>query len=257
MIPYYAPPSLQLGPLTIEPFGIFVAAGIFLAARIIMKEAVRDGLDPTPFQQYALWGVGIGMLAAHWFHLFLYHPEELSKSPFQIIKFWDGMSSTGGLIGGLVAAVVFFRKRKVKLSAYLDAFAVGLPLGWAVARIGCFAVHDHPGVHTDFFLAVRFPDGPRHDLGLYDAIALTAIGGLTYWLHRRRLLRAKLIGLLSLLYGIARFFFDSLRATDLQYVDKRYLGLTPAQYVCIGFVLFGVAWLARRVDPKPELPSAG
>ena len=29
---------------------------------------------------------------------------------------------------------------------YGDAFAVGVPTGWAIARIGCFLAHDHPWV---------------------------------------------------------------------------------------------------------------
>ncbi len=249
MIPYFVAPSFELGPVTVEPFGIFVALGVLLAARLIVREAKWSGLDPKPFQDFALWGVGGGVVAAHLFHLFLYHPEELSKSPWQILKLWDGMSSTGGLLGGLLVAVLFFRKRRVPLTAYLDSFAVGLPFGWALARVGCFAVHDHPGVRTDFFLAVAFPQGARHDLGLYDALALAAIGALTLFLHRRALLKGRLIGLLALLYGVARFGYDSLRATDLAYVDARYLGLTPAQYVCGGFILFGIAWLLAPRGP--------
>jgi prolipoprotein diacylglyceryltransferase len=88
LIPYVNPHSLKVGP--IEPFGIFVALGIFLAARIVVKQSAKQGLDPNPIHDYAPWGVGAGVVAGHLVHLFFYHPEELSKSTFQILKVWDG-----------------------------------------------------------------------------------------------------------------------------------------------------------------------
>ncbi len=260
MIPYLQAPKLELGPLTIEPFGIFVAAGILLAAHLLGKQAQRQGLDPTPLADYAPWGVGVGVVVGHLVHLLAYHPEELSKSPFQILKVWDGLSSFGGLLGGILAAVVFFRVRKLRFRDYSDAFALGVAPGWAVARLGCFAVHDHPGVPTDFFLAVNFPfpGGPRHDLGMYDAIFLFAISGLLYALRNAGKLRGRLLPLLSLLYAFGRFGFDFLRATDLKYVDARYAGLTPAQYGSIGLILYGLwgLFLMRVPTPSNTAPAS-
>lgn len=249
MLPYFAPPSWQLGPFTFEVFGLFVAAGIVLGASLAGKEALRERLDPSPLRDYAPWGVGAGIVVGHWVHLFLYHPEELGKGPLQVLKVWDGLSSFGGLLGALAAALFFFRKRGIRFHDYADVFALGTAPGWAVARLGCFAVHDHPGVRTDFFLAVNFPGGPRHDLGLYDALWLGALAGLLFLLRRKGLLAGRLLPLLALAYGAVRFGFDFLRATDLRYVDARYAGLTPAQFGCLALVAYGVWGLARLAPP--------
>jgi len=48
--------------------------------------------------------------------------------------------------------------------------ALGLAVGWVFGRLGCTTAHDHPGRHTGFLLAVRYPDGPRFDLGLYEFV---------------------------------------------------------------------------------------
>ena len=156
MIPYYQPPSLTLGPFTVEVFGVFAGAGILLAAWIAAKRAARDGLDPTILSDWAIWGVLSGVLVGHLVHVGLYHPEEL-RSLSKVLRVWDGLSSFGGLLGGLVSAVIYFRWRGVAMLRYGDAFALGVAPGWAVGRLGCFAVHDHPGVRTNFFLAVAFP----------------------------------------------------------------------------------------------------
>jgi phosphatidylglycerol:prolipoprotein diacylglycerol transferase len=258
LIPYVDPHSLKIGP--IEPFGVFVALGIFLAARIVVKQSARQGLDPNPIHDYAPWGVGAGVVAGHLVHLLFYHPEELHKSTFQILRVWDGLSSFGGLLGGVIAAIIYFRHRKVSFSKYADAFALGVAPGWGVARIGCFVAHDHPGLRTDFFLAVNYPvipyGGPRHDLGLYDAILLFAIAGLLFALRNAGKLQNRLLHVLALIYACGRFFFDTLRATDLNYVDARYFGLTPAQYACGLLVIYGIWGLATKRATQPGASTA-
>ena len=243
MIPYFEFPSVHLGPLTLQVFGIFAALGVFVGAKLSMWAVERDGLDPQPVGDYAMWGVGSGIVMGHLVHLFLYHPEELAE-PWRIFAVWEGLSSFGGLLGAVIAAVVYFRVRRLRLADYSDAFALGIAPGWGIARLGCFAIHDHPGVRTDFFLAVQFPGGPRHDLGLYDAIALFAIGGVVWLLRSRGLLRGRLLAVVALLYGTQRFLSDFLRGTDVAYPDARYLGLTPAQYFCFALWAYAIWQLA-------------
>lgn len=225
-----------------------MAAGILLASSIATRESRREGLQTHLIADYAPWGVGAGILAGHWVHLFLYHPEELAKSPWQAFRVWDGLSSFGGLLGALVAAYFFFRYRKQRFSDYADVFALAVAPGWAVARLGCFAVHDHPGKLTDFFLAVQFPGGARHDLGLYDAVWLGLLSALLFALRRAGALKGRLLPLLALLYAVARLGFDFLRATDLRYVDARYGGLTPAQYGSLALIAYGLWGLFRKRD---------
>lgn len=257
MIPYYQSPTFQLGPLTLAPFGFLAAAGIYVAARITVKRAAEDGRDSQVLADYAFWGVASGVLLGHWVHLFLYHPEELARGPLQILKVWDGLSSFGGLLGGILAALVFFHLRKVRFRDYGDALALGVAPGWGIARLGCFVAHDHPGLRTDFPLAVAFPGGARHDLGLYDAVVLFSIAIVLFILRKRRLLTGRLLPLLAILYGLGRFFLDFLRAQDLAYVDARYWGLTPAQYACILLWIYGLAgffWVGAR--PQAIKPPA-
>jgi phosphatidylglycerol---prolipoprotein diacylglyceryl transferase len=255
MIPYFQPPPLKLGPLSLEAFGLLAALGIFLASYLLTRHAARQGLTTQPLSDFAPWAIVGGLLGGHWVHLFLYHPEELSKGPLQVLKVWDGLSSFGGLFGGVIATLLFFRRHRLALRPYADAFALSVAPGWAVARIGCFLAHDHPGSLTDFPLAVAFPAGARHDLGLYDALLLGAITAVLYVLHHRHLLRARLLPLLALLYAPARFAFDFLRARDLAYVDARYLGLTPAQYGCLALLAFA-AWGLLHWRPQPSSAQA-
>ncbi|HVO20103.1 MAG TPA: prolipoprotein diacylglyceryl transferase family protein [Anaeromyxobacter sp.] len=245
VIPGFTLPSLPIGPFTLQSFGVLTALGVASAVWLAARAARGMGRDPQVIMDFALWGVLTGVVTGHLVHVLLYHPEEIS---WQALKFWEGLSSMGGLLGGILAAVVFFRARKIPFAGYSDALALGIAPGWGVARIGCFTVHDHPGVRSDFFLAVNMDGVPRHDLGLYEAILLLSLGALLWALHRRGILRGRLLPLLAVLYGTARFLLDFLRARpgDVPYADARYLGLTPAQYIVVGLVAYGAFRLATR-----------
>ncbi len=257
MIPWFVIPPLHLGPLALQPFGILAAAGIYLTSRLLVRKAVQRGLDPQPLEKAASWALLGGLIGGHLVHLLFYHPEELREGGLlQLFKVWDGLSSTGGVLGGLIAILAFFRTRHLRFLQFGDVFALAVAPGWMVARLGCFSVHDHPGVLTNFPLAVAFPGGARHDLGLYDAIALACISIILFALDRRHALRDRLLPLLALLYGSSRFLLDFLRATDVSYADARYFGLTPAQYASLALIAWGLFSLGRR-RPAGDLVNAG
>jgi phosphatidylglycerol:prolipoprotein diacylglycerol transferase len=255
-IPGFSLPSLHLGPVTIQSFGVLTALGVMTAVLLSARAARLMGKDPQVVMDFSVVGILTGVVTGHLVHVFAYHPEEL-EAGLQVLKFWEGLSSMGGLLGGILAAVLWFRWKKIDFAPYADAFALGIAPGWGIARVGCFSVHDHPGIKTTFFLGVdgcdrcTWPAGViRHDLGLYEAILLFALGALLWTLHRRGVLRGKLLPLLAVLYGTARFFLDFLRARpgDVPYADGRLFWgtLTAAQVIVTGLVVYGLWRLLRR-----------
>ncbi len=254
LIPFYELPDLPLGPVTLRSFGVLTAAGILLGVKVAQRAAERDGADPRALLDFAVVAILAGVLGGHVVHLVFYHPEEL-REPARILRFWEGLSSMGGLAGAVLAAAVWFRVKRLSFAPFGDPFALGLAFGWGVARLGCFAVHDHPGVRSTFFLAVDFPGGPRLDQGLNEALFLFALGGLLVALRRAGRLRGRLLPLLAVLYGAGRFGLDFLRARpgEVAYADGRTFGLTFAQWFCLWLLAWG-AWRLSR--PAPAAPGA-
>src|SRR5690606_22992064 len=106
---------------------------------------------------------------------------------------------------------------------------------------------DHPGRPSDFFLAVDFPDMPRHDLGLYEFLALLVIFAIVLWFSRKDRPVGFLTGLAAALYGPVRFGLDFLRIEGAAGADPRYLGLTPAHYVSVLIFALGVGLIWRSL----------
>lgn len=242
-LPYLDVPSLPLPlGLSIHPFGVCAALGAYVGARLVVTAArVYEPGENRALTGVVVWALVGGMLGAHLLHVLGYHPELLrSQGPWALLKVWDGVSSMGGVLGGLVGILLFFRIHRLPIRSYWDALALGAAPGWAIARIGCAMVHDHPGIRSDAWFAAAFPDGPRLDMGLIDCVLLATLSIVLWLLARRRWRPGFLMGVLAVGYCLPRFFLDFFRARDLAFVDGRFAGLTPAQWVTPVLALAGV-----------------
>ncbi len=252
MIPYFELISVPVGPLRIQIWGTLVAAGIATAVAVGWREARRRGLDGGTFVDFAAWIVVMAMVVARLFFAAAYEPAPFIKDPLELFRLWHGgMSSIGGFIGAFLGALIFVKKSKIDFWRYADVAAYVLPLGYAIGRIGCFLIHDHPGVRSDLFFAVAYPGGGRLDHGLLLSIFSFALFGIFFALNRRPNARQErgFLWMFLLAYGTVRFVLDFFRAWDLQNSDARFLNLTPAQYGCLIMVAVGL-WLMRR-DHRP------
>ena len=260
VLPYVELPDLHLFGLTIHPFGIFAAIGVYVGAVLTVRAGrVYGPGDTKSLSEVFTWALLGGLLGAHLLHVLGYHPELLrTQGPLVLFKIWDGVSSMGGVLGGMAGLAAYFWRKGLRIRPYWDALALGTAPGWTIARIGCAVVHDHPGVKSNAWFAVAFPDGPRLDMGLIDAVLLLAITIVLYLLARKRRPEGTLMGVLAISYSVPRFFLDFYRATDLAFVDGRLLGLTPAQWITPVLAALGVYLLVTA--PRAEqvsLPAKG
>ena len=245
MIPFIAWRTIELGTVTLQVWGIFVALGFLLGGFMAARFASRRGDDPR-----VVWDVlGSVVLAGLLGHVILYEPSYFLVHPLDVFKVWQGgMSMFGGLVLAIGVLVWQLRKRHVDVWRYADVFAFGLPFGKWIGRIGCFLIHDHPGTATDFFLGVQYPDGTiRHDLGLYLSLDALLLGLVMLWLSRKPQAVGTYVVLFALWYGATRFGLDFLRVGDI-----RYVGLTPAQYGSAVLVVAGVWIMLKRKHGKVD-----
>jgi phosphatidylglycerol:prolipoprotein diacylglycerol transferase len=131
-------------------FGFWVLLGALLGARVLFIIVESNYyFVAQPFTKLPGLDISIPTIFALW------------KGGF---VFW------GGFIGGIVALIVFCRARNINIPQFADYFALGLPVGHAIGRIGCVAggccygkaaYHlDHAGhVVADVPFALAFPPG--------------------------------------------------------------------------------------------------
>lgn len=266
-MPYLHIPPVRLGPVSIHAFGVIAALAVFLGVKATRHRAGELGLDVRVVDRLMPWLVLAVFLGAHLVSVVCYYPGRIVEDPLILLRLWDGLSSFGGILGGLVVVYLFFRRLGIKKKHYMQALLFGAVVGLLVGRFGCAVTHDHPGKPTSSPLAVTgwptaqtpertlgfYTDGPRqHDLGLYEFLYLIPVTAVLYALRRVRPFEHFHIVLVLLLYTPVRFGLDFLRVAE-----KLYFGLTPGQYFALVFFVVGVglAIWSRRDDAQRAPPA--
>ncbi len=248
--------------MSLHPFGMLVAIGVLLGARVAELKGKRTGLRPSAVAHAAAHVLIPAFVLAHVLDAVLYHPEIVRERPVFVLELWNGLSSYGGFFGAIVGGAYYVHRYRVPIRVIADPMAFAFPFGWLFGRLGCFGVHDHPGHVTMFFLGVADyevgypPWQVRHDLGLYEVLWSLAMIALFLVLGRRERPRGFYLGLLPVLYAPVRFGLDFLRATDIEAADTRYFGLTPGHYGSVLLGAVGLVVLARALrDPDLAIPA--
>lgn len=254
VIPYFPPVTFPIGSWTLGLWEILVALCFIVGLEIARARGIKLGLDVRDIVDGVVVTVGMGFVGGHMLHVIAYNPHLIAEEGWlTIFKVWAGLSSTGGFLGAIFGSVLFYKViRKKDYWLHADPIAFGFPFAWTIARFGCFSAHDHIGVPSDFFLAVDFPGGARHDLGLYEALYTAVIAATFFLLRKRKVKPGFFLALLATMYAPVRFGLDFLRSTDLGNSDLRYGGLTPAQWIMIGIFLVG-AWLVWRLKDEQRV----
>jgi phosphatidylglycerol---prolipoprotein diacylglyceryl transferase len=259
-IPYETYPEISLGPLTLRTFGLFVAIGVLVGAWFAARYAEEHGIPRERTYGLATRMVIGGVIGSRitWV---LSHLDQID-SPVDVIAVWEGgLQFSGGFLFAVIVGYPFYRKwsRPIRWKS-LDGYAYGLTIGLAIGRIACYSVGEHFGGRSSFALATRYEGGAVregqlgdvalvegmsfHNTALYELLYLMVLFVFFTWLlyvRRHRPPTGTVIGIFCAYYGVGRFLSDALRVND-----ERVLGLTGAQWMCLG-LLVAAAWILVRV----------
>lgn len=145
--------------LTVKSYGLMMIIG-FLAAVWLIKRLSRSFTpDPQFITNTALYSLVAGVVGARMFFI-IHHFERFKVHPGDIFAIWEGgLEFLGGVILAIAVILAYLLYRNLPIRRCLDVFAVGLMLGLAFGRIGCFLNADCYGKPTDLPWGVRFPYG--------------------------------------------------------------------------------------------------
>jgi phosphatidylglycerol---prolipoprotein diacylglyceryl transferase len=255
VIPYVTEPVWTLFGARITFFQLCVFASVIVGFEIVVRRATRKGWDRHDALNLVLWTILLGFVGSHAFDVIFYRPAELRQNPLLLLEIWGSMSSFGGLIGGIAGGLFVLWRRKVsaaKAFQFFDVVAFAFPFSWIFGRLGCAVAHDHIGIASTSFLAVRFPGQSMFDLGLLEFLYTLVIATIVLIADRKPRPTGFFLALFFTLYGPVRFALDMLRTGD-----ERYLGWTPGQYAALAATLFGIGLLARlQLQPRSDMERA-
>ena len=152
------PDGFYIGPLKIYFYGIIIMLGVLAAVQVSVKEAKRKGLDSEIVWDMIPWLLIMGIIGARLWHVFTpsksmgVGPEYYFAHPIEILNTRQGgLGIPGGVIGGVIALIIYTRKKKLSFLTWADIIAPGLALAQAIGRWGNFLTRNYTA------LLQRFP----------------------------------------------------------------------------------------------------
>jgi phosphatidylglycerol:prolipoprotein diacylglycerol transferase len=225
----------------VRPFAVLVVTAIAVGYLIGLRRFQRQGISRESVSELTLFVMLGGLLGAHLFK-FVYSPSAFLatlRHPAELLKIGNGLASFGAFAGGVTGGLVYFRRHSIPIKdwfVYSDTGAFAVPFAWSIGRLGCYLVHDHPGLHTDSWFGVRYPGGNRYDLGLLEMLFLLLLGCTFLLLDNRKWPRGFYCTAFLLCYGVFRWNLD------LLHIDPpRYSGWSVDQIASSAMILAGIA----------------
>ncbi len=184
-------------------------------------------------------------------YVLFYDFTKFAADPLAILRLWEGgMSFHGGVIGSIIAIVVFARANGLKWLRIADYVACVQPFGQLLGRLANFVNGELWGRVTGSDWGIVFPGGgplPRHPSQLYEAafegLFLLIVMTSLFWRTRARIHPGMLGGAFLFGFGLLRFGIEFFREPDVQ-VGYLALGLTMGQWLCAPMVAIGAYLMA-------------
>ena len=148
----------------IKFYGLIIGVGFLLAYFLVVSEAKRTKQDTEIYLDFFLWLVIPAILGARLYYILFNSGEyfkkgkSLGKTIVDLINIRNGgLAIYGGIIAGVITAIIFCRKKKINFLVLADTISIGLLLGQILGRWGNFFNREAFGEYTDSLFAMQIP----------------------------------------------------------------------------------------------------
>ncbi|MCB5162686.1 prolipoprotein diacylglyceryl transferase [Marinomonas algarum] len=247
--PNIDPVAIAVGPIAVHWYGIMYLVGFAGAYLLGMYRAKRsNGLwTPDMVSDVIFYGALGVILGGRIGYILFYQFSAFVDNPMILIRIWEGgMSFHGGLLGVILAMLVFARRYKKHLVDVTDFMAPFVPIGLGAGRLGNFIGGELWGKPTDVSWAMVFPADPlqlaRHPSQLYQfALEGVVLFGVLWLFSQKTKPRYCVSGLFLLCYGLFRILVEFVRQPDVQIGYLAFGWLTQGQLLSLPMVIVGLA----------------
>ena len=243
--------ALELGPIQIYWYSIFIFIGLLTASILIFKEARKRNIDEDFLINLIFNTIIIGLIGARVYYV-LFNIPYYASNPIEILAVWNGgLAIHGGVFAALAFILIYCKKKNVNSLQLLDIIVVGLIIAQAIGRWGNFFNSEAYGQVTTYaeLKAQQIPTfiingmyilgDYRQPTFFYESTWCFA-GFLAMLIIRKYkyLKRGQLTGFYLFWYGLGRLLIESLRTDSLMLGPIKIAQVVSIIFIITGIVLF-------------------
>jgi len=248
----FDPVAFQIFFFEIRWYSLAYIFGIIFGWLYCKKKLIKDGKLLNLFDDllaYLIIGIILGGRLGY---VIFYNLEYYFDNFYEILMIWKGgMSFHGGVIGVILATIIFSKKNKINSYIFLDLIALAAPIGLFLGRIANFINSELYGRETDVFWSVKFviiDNISRHPSQIYEAIfeGLILFFLLNHFVKKDSFKTPGLISSMFLIfYSFFRFILEFFREPDSQIGYLAYQ-LTLGQFISVVFFFLGISLYFKK-----------
>lgn len=250
------PVLFKIGGLHITSWGVCFVIGVFICIKLGEIRGKKYNTTTRTIGDLAVVLILSGVVGGRLFYV-IEDINYYSTHPIEIIKVWEGgLIFYGGLIFGIIGGIIFLRRKKLSVSHFMDLIAPIVPIGLAVARVGCFLNGCCFGKETKSLWGIEFPPNsyPTMEVGgkIYPTQLWSSVIGVGIFFvlqqieKKGKYKKGGLFFLFLLLYSGWRVVVDYFRYyTETAYIIK---GITHNQLISITMFITALL-LYKKLKP--------
>lgn len=241
---------------TVSIYGLLIAAAILVGVKLCALNEKRLNLPKDTAYDVALYCVPLALVGARLYYV-AFQWELYKDNLLRILYVWEGgMAIYGGVIGGILGALLLAKVKHVPFFSLADMAAPSLLLGQAIGRWGNFfngEAYGNPVTNAalQFFPYAVNVSGAWYQATFFYESAWDLAGFLLLWFTRKKWARGDGLALYFVIYGLGRVWIEGLRSDSLMWGGIRVSQLLSAALV-LGAALFLIIRHRKKRTPAAE-----
>lgn len=259
-------------------YGIFIGLGVILGVLLALHEAKRTGQNPDTYLDFIIYAMIVAIIGARLYYV-IFSWDFYSQHPEKIFAIREGgLAIYGGIIGGVLTAIVYSRWKKKSFWVMADTMAPSLILGQMLGRWGNFFNKEAFGGYTDNLFAMRYQlsqvrasdvstdilqnlvtvNGVEyiqvHPTFLYESLWSLCVFIILLILQRKKKFNGQVCAMYFFGYALGRVWIEGLRTDQLCIGSVPVSQALSAALIVVSVVLY--VYLKKRSAAMPAAETA-
>ena len=249
------PIAFNIFGLDIRWYGIFIATGMMVGILLASFTSRLKNVDYDELLNITLISFPIAIIGARTYYVIF----EFNQYKDNLIEVFNirqgGLAIHGGIIFGMIAALIYTRYKKENLLGFADVAAPSIIIAQAIGRWGNFFNSEAHGAPVSQGFINKFPDFIQkgmlidgvyyHPTFLYESIWNVMVCLLLIYLLRKTFKTGTVFFSYIGLYSVGRFFIEGSRTDSLMFGGIRVAQLISLTGIALWLIFLVVNYKKR------------